>query len=865
MFVHSKKAPRLSTLGLAMASLLGAAPALANDWPSLGLDDGRGRASDEKSGAPFSPAWNASPSAGAFVASPAVVDGLVLVAGAQGDITALRAVDGRQSWSVKANGGIGASPLIDHGRIFVPTLSGQLQALHLGTGVTAWSRAFGGQNYGSPAFVTDTLGASLVLAAGFPQQKIARVSAASGATQWETARDAVADLVTSSPALAGGRVTFGMNGGRYQTLDTLTGAAGWQTDVTGSVGLSAPLVVGTTAYFLPGGGTADLFAADATTGQVRQGWPVKVADAAAPAATTFGSSRHAVSSPALLGDLVVFVARFEYDLNPPQYGAPANHTLREYLVAVDPKAATVAWQQEIGHRDAPTMNDIPELNLVATPVSFATDASPLVAVASSIVPAVQVYDLGGQQVWHASLSAPTRSSPVFANGLLIVATDMGVVHAFSSDANHAPLAPSDGFDPDDGQMIDGPTPTLKWAAAHDAEGQALRYQVRVMGASDDLYESPLAQLDTNAGETQVVLAKGTLTPGSTYTYAVRSRDEKGAWSSWSTPRTYIMALTASIKVAGQDVGTLGDAIAALPATGGIIDIGRGVLHLHATLQLPAGVSLVGVSPHDTTLDATGLKTGVQLTAAGHTGAPSLKNLTVMGAEVGVDVVDVTNAMLRNVVVRDNKKVGVQVDEGAGAEAINVTLVRNGAGASVAGKLSIHSSLVVQNSTGLAQTGQGIVNSRYNDVFANATNNYQDATAGTGDISVAVTFRSTADFHVAGFQPTTDHGDPGDAYALEPSPNGARVNMGAFGNTATAELSESVSGWTPIAPPRVGVPGASTGPSAVADPTSPTTPSSPGGGGSGCAVAGIPVGSPFGSSAWLLAAVGAILLARRRTR
>src|SRR5450432_1607340 len=253
MFVH-KQASRISTVGLAMASLLGAAPvALANDWPSLGLDDGRGRASDEKSGAPFSPAWNNSPSSGAFVASPAVVDGLVLVAGARGDVTALRAVDGGLSWSVKANGDIGASPLVDHGRLFVPTLTGQLQALHLGTGVTAWSRAFGGQNYGSPAFVADTLGASLVLAAGFPQQKIVRVNASTGSTQWETARDAVADLVTSSPALAGGRVTFGMNGGRYQTLDTLTGVAGWQTDVTGSVGLSAPLVVGSTAYFLPGG------------------------------------------------------------------------------------------------------------------------------------------------------------------------------------------------------------------------------------------------------------------------------------------------------------------------------------------------------------------------------------------------------------------------------------------------------------------------------------------------------------------------------------------------------------------------------------------------------------------------------------
>jgi MYXO-CTERM domain-containing protein len=852
--------------GLVAALVLCAAPAaLANDWPSLGLDDGRGRASDEKAGAPFSIAWNASPSPGAFVASPAVVDGFVVVAGKKGNVTALNALDGTTAWTVAASGNVGASPAIDHGRVYVPTISGRLQALHLGTGASVWSRPFGGQNYGSPAIVADAMGTSLVVAAGFPQQKMMRLSATTGETQWETAPAAVADLVSSSPALGAGKVTFGMNGGRYQTLDLLTGATAWKTDVKGAVGMSAPLVVGSTSYFLPGGSSAALYAADATTGQALAGWPVQILDASAPAPASFGSSRRAVSSPALLGDLVVFVIRYEYDLNPPQYGAPAVHTLREYLVAVDPKTTSVAWQQELGHRDAPTTNDIPELNVSPTPVSFATDSSPLVAAASSLVPSVQVYDVGGQQVWKGNLSAPTRSSPVFANGLLVVATDMGVVHAFSSDVNHAPLAPSDGFEPADGQMVDDAAPTLKWAAARDAEGQALRYQVRVLGASDDLYESPLAQLDAAAGDTHVALTKGQLTPGETYRYAVRSRDAQGAWSSWSPLHTFVMAIPASIQVAGKSFDTVDDAVASLPATGGRIDLGRGGLHLSSALQLPAGVSLVGVSPQDTILDATGSKVGVQMTAGGRAGAPALQNVTVMGAEVGVQVVDVTNALLRNVVVRDNKQAGVQVEDAGAAEAVNVTLARNGTGAYVSGKLAIHSSIVIQNGTGVAQLGQGLVTSRYNDVFANTTANYQDATAGTGDLAVAVTFRSTADFHLAGFQQTTDQGDPGDAYGLEPQPNGARVNMGAFGNTATAELSESTSGWTPVAGAHSAVSAAVAGPAPVGDPSAPhATPGGgtsnvPGGGGSGCSVAGAATGSP----AWLLVAAFGVLLARRR--
>jgi hypothetical protein len=842
------------------ALVLGAAPAaFANDWPSLGLDDGRGRASDEKSGAPFSIAWNAGPSAGAFVASPAAVDGFVVVAGAKGDVTALNA-DGTTAWTKTAVGGISASPTIDHGRIYFPTINGQIQALHLGTGEIAWWRALGGQNYGSPAVVSDGLGASVVLAAGFPQQKIVRLSASTGATQWETARDAVADLVSSSPALGGGRVMFGMNGGRYQTFDLATGAVGWKADVQGAVGLSAPLVVGTTSYFLPGGSTAALYAADTATGQALAGWPVTVVDAAAPAAGSFTTSRHAVSSPARLGDLIVFVTRFEYDLNPPTLGAPVSHSLREYVVAVDPKTAAVAWQQELGHRDAPTTNDIPELNVSPTPVSFATDASPLVAVASSIVPTVQVYDIGGRQLWSASLSAPTRSSPIFANGLLVVATDMGVVHAFSG-TNHAPLAPASGFSPADGEMVEDPAPTLKWGAAEDAEGQPLRYQVRVVADGGDLYESPLLQLDASAGQTQAPLTKGQLTPGATYRYAVRSRDDQGAWSPWSPLHTFIMGIAASVQVDGKSFDSVADAVASLPPTGGTIDIGRGGLRLDAPLQLPAGVTLAGVSPQDTIVDATGAKVGIQMMVAGRTGVPVLKNVTVMGAEVGVQVVDVPSALLRNVVVRDNSKAGVQVEEGAGAEAINVTLARNGTGAYVGGKLSIHSSIVIQNATGLAQVSGGIVQSRYNDVVSNTTADYQDVTAGTGDLSVAVAFRSTADFHLPGFQQTTDKGDPADAYGLEPQPNGARVNMGAYGNTATAELSQSASGWTPVAGARTGLPAAGAGPSPLGDPgtTGGGSTSPPGGGGSGCAVGG----GSAPSLSWLLLAVGAVLVARRR--
>jgi hypothetical protein len=44
------------------------------------------------------------------------------------------------------------------------------------------------------------------------------------------------------------------------------------------------------------------------------------------------------------------------------------------------------------------------------------------------------------------------------------------------------------------------------------------------------------------------------------------------------------------------------------------------------------------------------------------------------------------------------------------------------------------------------------------------------------------------------QPTTDRGDPADDSSIEPSPNGGRVNLGAFGNTTEAEPSAADMTW-----------------------------------------------------------------------
>jgi len=110
--------------------------------------------------------------------------------------------------------------------------------------------------------------------------------------------------------------------------------------------------------------------------------------------------------------------------------------------------------------------------------------------------------------------------------------------------------------------------------------------------------------------------------------------------------------------------------------------------------------------------------------------------------------------------------------------------------------------------------------------------------------------------LAGPQPSTDQGDPADAVGEEPTPNGARINLGAFGGTADAELST---------------------PAAVTGDSNPTpTPSTPtalppgetpthqlGDAAGGCMLGGPARGA--GSETSLMLVLAALVLARRRPR
>jgi hypothetical protein len=79
----------------------------------------------------------------------------------------------------------------------------------------------------------------------------------------------------------------------------------------------------------------------------------------------------------------------------------------------------------------------------------------------------------------------------------------------------------------------------------------------------------------------------------------------------------------------------------------------------------------------------------------------------------------------------------------------------------------------------------VVNS-YNTVY-NFSDGYDGLTAGTGSLTSDPEF-ADAELHLSPGSPAIDAGDWASPYANEPAPNGGRINMGAYGNTASATVS-----------------------------------------------------------------------------
>jgi outer membrane protein assembly factor BamB len=839
-----------AALSLALAlSLASATVARADDWPTPGLDAAHGRLSAERSGARFSDGrWSFAPqSAARALASPVVADGFAVTVNLDGVVTALQADTGQLVWQLALGSAVQATPAIARGRVFIPTVGNQIVALALADGSPLWKSELGGMTLSSPTPVNG----DLIVAAGFPQRHVVRLDGGTGAVVWQS-QTIMNQFSNTSPAVAGGLAVVGTNGGHYYAFDAATGAARWDYQADGVVHLAAPLIAAGRVYMAGGDDSDHVHAVSAATGAPLGGWPVSLPAPDPDLAGTRVDRHRAVSSLVSVGGVLILETRLDDALDTDGDGEADQYLSRETVLALDPISGVTVWQHEVGRAVVSDPNLVPKFYLCPTPAAFGTDGgAPLVAVASSLVSNVHVLDAAsGDDEGALAVAGRALASPLVANGRLITVAESGVVEGQLSSVNHPPAAPILAGFP---RPLDGADVTLRWSPALDPDAEQSTYELRI-DTDGEILQSYQQQLFPAQGATSVQVP-GPLAAGVTYTFAVRARDPHGALSPWSAAETFTVVESGPVTVDGAPAANLTAALAGAQP-GAVIGLAAGIYPLAAALQVGPGVSLAGAGAGRTLLDATGLAVGIAFGGSDANHPTGLDQVSVAGADTCVVVgAGATDIRLTHLIVRDCKTAGIAVGPSGAANIVNATLVGNGAGVGVgsSGSATIKNSLLTGNGVALKSDVTGALSSRYDDVFGNQSD-YQGLAAGTGDLSTAVAFTDLAARNLAlgGPQPSTDKGDPGDEVGAEPTPNGARINLGAFGGTAEAELSApSVA---------VGDPGTPPGPTPTS--TSPPTSPSPIDEAGGCGIAAHRSGDDPGA---LLFGFALLVSAARRRR
>ena len=532
----------------ALCALLGlSAGAQADEWGQQGGGAERRGRSGERVGPGANSAWSAS--AGACSAGLVIADGYLIQVEAGGRIRAYLAAGGAPVWTRDLGArDLQSTPAAGRGRVVIALGDGRVVCLSLASGDLLWSASAGG----GPRAALALAGDRVIVSQGFPSRVLRALSLESGQPLWTVE---LSQVGYSAPALGADLVVVGTNSGRFEARRLSDGALAWTFDTGGRVLLAGAALDASRAFLAPGGDDSRLYRVALDRAQTSSDRSLALNDPLAPTWPGWAlmGVQRATSSPTLISTAggatrwVAVTVRFDYtlDTKAPWYVADT-YVSRERVFVIDPSGPSIVWQAALGSLTSAEAEAVPAFGHCPAPVSFSDGASEWLALSSSLGATLGYYRaqdgapqggfaLPGQR-WAGA------ASPALADAQVALVASGGGIQVLALGGNVAPSAPSNRI-PAGAVFDELARPTLTWSAAVDGDDAAatLRYEVRIDSDGEVLLDFELQTL-TAPGVTEWQVPSD-LRSDQSYTYAVRARDPKGAWSGWSAPSALQVAIT----------------------------------------------------------------------------------------------------------------------------------------------------------------------------------------------------------------------------------------------------------------------------------------------------------------------------------